>query len=209
MNSKKKDRGYRFIKRTFDISVSLFFLILLFPIMLIVGLITKCTSRGPIFYLDNRYGKNKRIIKVIKFRSMFQDCRPIEEILTPIEYKEYIKSFKLRDDPRTTKWGKIMRKTSLDELPQLINILKGDMSFVGPRPIVTKEYEMLWGNRELIFDVRPGLTGYWAVNGRSSILDYQHRVDLECYYVLNKSLGLDTKILFKTFFVAIGGKGAV
>lgn len=209
MNSNNKKKGYRFIKRAFDICLSFLLLIILLPLMIILGIITVCTSRGPVFFLDERYGKNKRIIKVIKFRSMFKDCRPIEEILTPKEYKEYIKSFKLRDDPRTTKWGKIMRKTSLDELPQLLNILKGDMSFVGPRPIVTKEYEMLWNNREVIFDVRPGLTGYWAVNGRSSITDYSKRVDLECYYVINRSLKLDTQILFKTFFVAIGGKGAV
>jgi len=209
MASNKRIKLYRLVKRLFDIFFSFLALVILSPLMLILAIITKCTSKGPIFYLDKRYGKHRKIFGVIKFRSMYADCRPIEEILTPEEYKEYVKSFKLKDDPRTTPWGKFLRKTSLDELPQLVNILKGEMSFVGPRPIVTKEYEMLWGNRELIFNVKPGLTGYWAVKGRSDIKNYQERVDLECYYVLNRSIKLDLYILFRTVIVAITGKGAL
>ena len=196
------------IKRFFDIFCSFLAIIVLSPILLILIILVPLTSKGSPFYLDERYGKNKKTIRVIKFRSMKSDARPVIEILTQEQYKEYIKTFKLKDDPRTTKFGKFLRKTSLDELPQLFNILKGDISFVGPRPIAKKEYEYLWDNDETIFKVRPGLTGYWAVNGRSN-LDYKERIKLEDYYVEHRSLWLDFKILVKTFFVAISGKGAL
>lgn len=199
---------YCFIKRCFDIFCSFVAIIVLSPLLLILTILVPLTSKGSPFYLDKRLGKNKKIIKVIKFRSMKSDARPVIEILTKEQYKEYVKTFKLEHDPRTTKFGRFLRKTSLDELPQLFNILKGDLSFVGPRPIVEKEYEYLWDNDELIFKVRPGLTGYWAVNGRSNT-DYKERIKLEDYYVLNRSLWLDFKILVKTFFVAISGKGAL
>ena len=200
---------YRIVKRTFDITLSLFCLIVLSPLFIILSILIKLTTRGPIFFIDKRYGKHRKIIGVIKFRTMYSDCRPIEEILTKQEYKEYTKSFKLENDPRTTKLGKLLRKTSLDELPQLLNILVGQMSFIGPRPIVTKEYEILWEEREEIFNVKPGLTGYWAVSGRSSIKDYHQRVDLECYYATHRNLKLDIKIFFKTFIVVITRKGAL
>lgn len=199
---------YCFIKRCFDILCSFVAIVVLLPLLLILMVLVPLTSKGAPFYLDKRLGKNKKIIKVIKFRSMKSDARPVIEILTKEQYKEYVKTFKLEHDPRTTKFGRFLRKTSLDELPQLFNILKGDLSFVGPRPIVEKEYEYLWDNDELIFKVRPGLTGYWAVNGRSNT-DYKERIKLEDYYVLNRSLWLDFKILVKTFFVAISGKGAL
>lgn len=199
---------YCFIKRCFDIFCSFLAIIVLLPLLLILTILVPITSKGSPFYLDKRFGKNKKIINVIKFRSMKSDARPVIEILTEEQYKEYVKSFKLENDPRTTKFGRFLRKTSLDELPQLFNILKGDLSFVGPRPIVEKEYEYLWCNDELIFKVKPGLTGYWAVNGRSNA-DYKDRIKLEDYYVLHRSLWLDFKILVKTFFVAISGKGAL
>ncbi|MCQ2795939.1 MAG: sugar transferase [Bacilli bacterium] len=199
---------YCFIKRCFDIFCSFIAIIVLLPLLLILMVLVPLTSEGSPFYLDKRLGKNKKIIKVIKFRSMKNDARPVIEILSKEQYKEYIKTFKLENDPRTTKFGRFLRKTSLDELPQLFNILKGDLSFVGPRPIVEKEYEYLWNNDELIFKVRPGLTGYWAVNGRSNT-SYEDRVKQEDYYVLNRSLWLDFKILVKTVFVAISGKGAL
>ncbi len=209
MNQENKDkRLYYFIKRCFDIFCSFLAIIVLSPILIILTILVPLTSKGSPFYLDKRLGKNKKTINIIKFRSMKSDARPVIEILTQEQYKEYIKTFKLENDPRTTKFGKFLRKTSLDELPQLFNILKGDLSFVGPRPIVEKEYEYLWDNDELIFKVRPGLTGYWAVNGRSNT-HYKDRVKLEDYYVLNRSLWLDFKILVKTFFVAISGKGAL
>ena len=199
---------YCFIKRLFDIFCSFLAIIVLSPLLLILTILVPITSKGSPFYLDKRLGKNKKVINVIKFRSMKSDARPVIEILTQEQYKEYVKSFKLENDPRTTKFGRFLRKTSLDELPQLFNILKGDLSFVGPRPIVEKEYEYLWGNDELIFKVKPGLTGYWAVNGRSNA-DYKDRIKLEDYYVIHRSLWLDFKILIKTFFVAISGKGAL
>lgn len=199
---------YCFVKRCFDVVCSFIAIVVLLPLLLILMVLVPLTSKGSPFYLDKRLGKNKKIIKVIKFRSMKSDARPVIEILSKEQYKEYIKTFKLENDPRTTKFGRFLRKASLDELPQLFNILKGDLSFVGPRPIVEKEYEYLWDNDELIFKVRPGLTGYWAVNGRSNT-HYKDRIRQEDYYVLHRSLWLDFKILVKTVFVAISGKGAL
>ncbi len=204
----RKKSIYQFVKRCFDILCSFIAIIVLSPLLIILTILVPLTSKGSPFYLDRRLGKNKKIIKVIKYRSMKSDARPVIEILTKEQYQEYIKTFKLENDPRTTKFGKFLRKTSLDELPQLFNILKGDLSFVGPRPIVEKEYEYLWNNDELIFKVRPGLTGYWAVNGRSNT-QYHERIQLEDEYVLKRSLWLDFKILVKTVFVAISGKGAL
>ncbi|MCQ2791938.1 MAG: sugar transferase [Bacilli bacterium] len=199
---------YCFIKRCFDILCSFLAIIVLSPLLIILTILVPLTSKGSPFYLDKRLGKNKKIIRIIKFRSMKNDTREVAEILSEEEYKEYVKTFKLENDPRTTKFGRFLRKTSLDELPQLFNILKGDLSFVGPRPIVEKEYEHLWDNNEEIFKVKPGLTGYWAVNGRSNT-SYEERIKLEQYYVIHRSLWLDFKILVKTFFVAISGKGAL
>lgn len=199
---------YLFIKRAFDIFVSFVCLIILSPFMLIVGVLVAITSNGGPFYLDYRFGKNKKIIKIIKFRSMKKDSRPVSEILSPDEYKEYIKTYKLEHDPRVTKFGKFIRKTSIDELPQLFNILKGDISFVGPRPIAIKEYDDLWKNNDFIFKIKPGLTGYWAVNGRSDTT-YIERIELERYYVMNRSIVLDIKIMFKTVIVVFSKKGAI
>lgn len=202
-----KRTSYRFMKRFLDIFFSFLFIIILSPLLILLTLLVPLTSKGSPFYLDRRLGKNKKIIKIIKFRSMKSDRRPINEILSKEDYEQYIKTFKLDHDPRITKFGKIIRKTSLDELPQLFNILKGDISFVGPRPIAEKEYEYLWHNDDLIFTIRPGLTGYWAASGRQHN-PYDKRIELEKYYVEHQSFRLDFKIIFKTFFITISGKNA-
>lgn len=204
----KNKKIYHFVKRVFDIVASFSALVVLSPVLLIIGLLVAITSKGGVFYFDQRLGKNKKDIKIIKFRSMKKDSRPISEILSPEEYKEFKKTYKLENDPRITKFGKFIRKTSLDELPQLINILKGDISFVGPRPIVKEEYKNLWKDNDFIFQIRPGLTGYWAVNGRSNTT-YVERIELERYYVINQSVSLDIKIIFKTVFVVLNKNGAV
>jgi len=194
----KKKLGYRFIKRSFDICASFLALIILSPLMIIIGILVSCTSKGGPFYLDKRYGKDKKIINVIKFRSMKKDNRSLEEVLGKELYIEYCKNFKLNGDPRVTKLGKILRKTSLDELPQLFNIFIGNMSIVGPRPIATKEFEYLWKDKDIIFSMRPGLTGMWAVNGRSALKSYDTRVNLEVSYIKKASILLDIKIIFMT-----------
>ena len=127
-----------------------------------------------------RYGRGGKIIKVWKFRSMVNDPRPLEEIFTPEQLQEYKTEFKVTNDPRVTKLGKFLRKTSLDELPQLFNILIGNMSIVGWRPIIKDEVELYGDNKELLFKVKPGLTGYWASHGRS-VIEYDKRIKMELY----------------------------
>lgn len=200
-------KGYEFIKRCFDIISSFLAIIVLSPLLIIIGLIIVLTSKGGPIYFDYRLGKNRKTIRVAKFRSMRKDDRPIEEILTPEEYKEYLKEYKLDNDPRITKVGQFLRKTSLDELPQLFNILLGQMSVIGPRPIKQKEYDLLWQGHEEIFYIRPGLTGYWGANGRSNI-SYDERVKMEIYYVYHRSLKLDIKIFFKTIGAVLKIRGA-
>lgn len=192
---------YKIIKRTFDLFCSILMLIILMPVLLIIGLLVKVTSKGPIFYLHERVGKEGKLFNVLKFRTMNIDDRPLEEIFTPEQLQEYKEHYKVKDDPRVTKFGKILRKISLDELPQLINIIRGQMSFVGPRPVMEEEIERLNDEEKVKYlSVTPGLTGYWAVNGRSATT-YEKRLELELFYVEHQSLWLDFKILFKTVFV--------
>ncbi|MGM9969524.1 MAG: sugar transferase [Anaeroplasma sp.] len=192
---------YKIIKRIIDITSSILILLIISPFFLLIMLLVKITSKGPIFYFHERVGLDGKPFKVIKFRTMYKDERPIEEILSSEQLKEYQQNYKIKNDPRVTKFGKILRKTSLDEIPQLLNIICGQMSLVGPRPIMKIETELMNSDdRKLYLSVLPGLTGNWAVNGRSSI-SYKERLQLELYYVEHKSLWLDLKIFFKTFFV--------
>lgn len=199
---------YSFIKRAFDIICSLVALIILSPVFLILAILVKTTSDGPVFFAHKRIGKNGKEIKIYKFRSMVQNAEELIKQFTPEQKAEYEKNFKLENDPRITKVGKFMRKTSLDELPQLLNILKGDISVVGPRPIMEVETEIYGNYRDMLLSVKPGLTGFWAANGRSDTT-YTRRRAMEIYYVKNRSLWLDTKIIFKTFVSVFKGEGAV
>jgi lipopolysaccharide/colanic/teichoic acid biosynthesis glycosyltransferase len=194
-------------KRFFDIVISAFVLFSSFPMLILIGIIIKITSNGPAIYTHRRIGRKGKIINVLKFRTMNNDNRPLEEILTDEQLDEYKKNYKIKDDPRVTKFGKFLRRTSLDELPQLINIIKGDMSIVGPRPIVLNELKLYGENKELLLSVRPGLTGYWASHGRSDTT-YDERIKMELYYVKNVSFWLDIKIIFLTAINVITGKGA-
>ena len=203
----KKKYIYSFIKRTFDILLSLIALILLSWLFLIIAILVKCTSKGPIFYGHERIGKNGKIIKVWKFRSMVVDNRPIEEIFTPEQMEEWKRDYKVEDDPRITKLGKFLRKTSLDELPQLINILFGNMSIVGWRPILQEELDKYGDNKELLIKVKPGLTGFWASHGRSNTT-YEERIKMELYYVIKRSIIMDIRIIFHTFIGVLCHKGA-
>lgn len=209
----KKKIIYKIIKRMIDIIGALIGTVLLIPVTIIIYFARKFSKeeKGPLFYEQLRYGKNGKIFRLYKYRSM---CIGADEKLK--EYfanneearKEFKKTHKLQNDPRITKIGNFLRKTSLDELPQMINILKGDMSFVGPRPVVEKEVEEYGEKKEKFLSVKPGLTGYWQVNGRSNTT-YEERMEMELYYVDNCSLWLDIKIFFKTFITVFKKEGAV
>lgn len=206
----KKKYFYRFIKRTFDIFCSLIGVILLIPITILVKLIYILTGDfKSIFYTQDRIGKNGKIIHLYKYRSMVPNAdEKLKELLKDPKYKkEWNKYRKLNNDPRITKIGKILRKTSLDEFPQFINILIGDMSLIGPRPLVEGELDEHNGNHELYESVRPGLTGWWACNGRSAN-DYESRLELEYYYIKNCSIWLDIKCIFKTVGAVFTFNGA-
>lgn len=199
------------IKRSFDLIFGIMLLPVLLPVFLIISILIKLDSKGPIFYAHTRIGKGGKPIKVLKFRSMYVDAdKRLKEILEsdPEAKKEWETYFKLKNDPRVTRVGKFLRKTSLDELPQVINVLVGDMSFVGPRPVVKEELDKYYKEfAEFYYMVKPGITGLWQVSGRSNT-DYNFRVKLDTWYVLNWSLWLDIIILFKTIKVVLKREGA-
>lgn len=206
-----RELGYRFIKRTFDIVCGLIGVICLIPLTILVKIISVCSGdHKSIFYTQKRIGKNGREFKLYKLRSMVPNADEILEQTLKIDKvraEEWKKYQKFEHDPRITKIGNILRKTSLDEVPQFINILKGDMSMIGPRPLVPGELDLHDGNHEIYESVRPGITGWWACNGRSATT-YAERLELEYYYVKNKSLWLDIKCAFKTISAVLTKKGA-
>ena len=198
------------MKRLLDIIIIMLAMPLVLPVMIILGLLTKLTSKGPIFYGHKRVGKNGKEIKCWKFRSMCINSQEIlEKILAtdPVRRAEWEKDRKFVDDPRVTKFGKFLRKTSLDELPQLFNILFGQMSLVGPRPVTEPELVKYGDYKDYVLSVIPGLTGMWQVSGRSDT-GYEERISFDTYYIQNWSIWLDIWILIKTVWVVIKGKGA-
>jgi lipopolysaccharide/colanic/teichoic acid biosynthesis glycosyltransferase len=177
--------------------------------MLVIAGVIRLDSPGRAVFIQRRIGKDGRPFMVYKFRTMVQDA---EELLhsSPEMQKQYRKSFKLgEDDSRLTRFGRILRRTSMDELPQLINVLRGEMSLVGPRPREEEEVqEHFVGLESKLLSVKPGITGYWQVRGRNGI-DYPKRVDVELYYIDNRSLRLDLAILGWTVTAVLTGRGAV
>lgn len=198
---------YDFVKRFADILCSAIAIILLSPFFIIISIAIKATSKGPVIFVHKRVGKNGKEIGIYKFRSMVMNAEELIEKFTPEQKEEFQKNFKLANDPRITKIGKFLRKTSLDELPQLFNILKGDISIVGPRPIIEVETEIYGKYRDMLLSVKPGLTGFWAANGRSDT-SYKRRRAMEIYYVKNRSLIFDIKIILKTVISVFKGEGA-
>ena len=196
--------------RVLDISCILFALPFILVAFLIITILIMLDSEGPVFYRQTRIGRYGRRFYVYKFRTMVQNA---DELLqkylaeSPELKAEWLATHKLKNDPRITRVGAILRKTSLDELPQLWNILIGEMSLIGPRPIVDAEVDKYGECFELYIQVRPGLTGLWQVSGRSDT-SYERRVELDKYYVLNRSLKLDLQILWKTVFVVLKKDGA-
>lgn len=204
--NKQNLRVYEIFKRIIDIIGAGLGLILLSPIIAIVACAVKVTSKGPIFFSQKRVGKNGELFEMYKFRSMVVNAEELKENLED-QNEMSGPMFKIKDDPRITKVGKFIRKTSIDELPQLWNVLKGDMSLVGPRPSLPKEVEQLdnWMFKRL--SVRPGLTCYWQVSGRNNI-DFEDWMKLDCKYVEERNLWIDIKLIFKTVFVLFGDKNA-
>ncbi|BAZ90592.1 undecaprenyl-phosphate galactose phosphotransferase [Raphidiopsis curvata NIES-932] len=207
-----KPRGFNFeglngelTKRLFDITFSLLVLILFFPVYIVLALLIALSSEGPIFYLQERVGKNYRVFNCIKFRTMVTNA---DEILAqmmetcPEMRDEFNSTFKLKDDPRITKVGHFLRITSLDEFPQFWNVLKGDMSIVGPRPLVVKELQKYGSHIDQVLTIRPGITGLWQVSGRNDI-PYPKRVQIDLHYVRSRSFLLDLWIILKTINIVI------
>lgn len=199
-------------KRIIDIISGIIGVLLLIPLTMLVATINFINhERGPIFYNQWRIGRNGKLFKIYKFRTMTIGADEVlEKILEENKElkKEWENNRKLKNDPRITKTGKILRNASLDEFPQFINVLKGEMSLVGPRAVVEDEIEKFQIRKNEILSVKPGITGYWAVNGRSST-SYKERVEMECYYVRNMSMKLDFKIICKTIVSVIKKNGAI
>lgn len=203
-------RSNLIIKRLIDILFVILVSPIFIPLMLILTLIVKVSSKGPVFYGHKRVGKNGKEFKCWKFRSMVVNADQMLDKLfeTNPELKaEWAKDCKLENDPRVTKIGKFLRKTSLDELPQILNILTGEMSLVGPRPVTEPELAKYGKYRDYVLSVSPGLTGMWQVSGRSDT-GYEERIMYDSYYIQNWSISLDIWILIKTIWVVIKGKGA-
>ena len=201
-----KVKFYLFSKRVTDIFLSAIGLILLSPILLIVAIAIRIDSKGPIIFKQDRVGKDGKIFSMYKFRSMIVNA---EELKAKLETKNEMSGtmFKMKNDPRITKVGRFIRKTSIDELPQLINVIKGDMSLVGPRPSLPKEVEQFspWMLERL--KVKPGITCYWQVMGRNNIA-FEEWMKLDVKYVHEMNYWLDIKLIFKTFFVLFGDESA-
>ncbi len=210
-SSRLYSRFDRTIKRSMDLSLSLILVLLLSPIFILIALAVKLSSPGPIIFRQRRIGYRGRPFYVYKFRTMYVDAEErLKELLErdPEAREEWNRHFKLKNDPRITPIGRFLRKYSLDELPQLFNVLKGEMSLVGPRPVKKEELEKYYGEyAQFYMMVLPGITGLWQVSGRSN-LTYEDRVKLDTWYVLNWSLWLDITILVKTPIVVLKKEGA-
>lgn len=202
----KKDYFYLIMKRGMDVLASVIGLTLLSPVLIVVSILIKLESKGPIIFSQKRVGLNGKNFNMYKLRSMVVNA---EELKEKLQHQNEMSGpmFKMKDDPRITIIGKFIRKTSIDELPQLLNVLKGDMSLVGPRPSLpdeVKEFET-WMLERL--EVKPGLTCYWQVMGRNEI-DFEDWMKLDVRYVREKNIWVDINLIFKTFFVLFGDKNA-
>ena len=216
MNSNRKKiiqkRFYIKIKSIFDVLFSLISLIICFPFFILIALLIKLSSRGPIFFIQERIGLNNKVFKCIKFRTMHPEAEDmLENLIQNNEelMKEFEENHKFKKDPRITKIGKFLRETSLDEIPQFLNVLKMEMSIVGPRPIVSDELDKYGSSISKVLSIKPGITGLWQVSGRNN-LTYKKRVFLDLLYVNNINFLTDLRIIIRTFGVILfpGDRGA-
>lgn len=195
------------LKRAIDIIGSLAGLILLSPLFVVVAILIKLEDpKGSVLFYQTRIGKNEKPFRMYKFRSMVSNAEEkLKDLLAQNEIEGAM--FKMKNDPRITKIGKVIRKTSIDELPQLINVLRGEMSLVGPRPPLVREVKEYSDYDKLRLTVKPGCTGLWQVSGRNE-LSFKEMVELDLKYIQDRSVGFDLKIIFKTFKVLLGAKDA-
>ena len=211
MSKGHKKPIYPRVKRVLDVAISVTALLIIWPILLIIALLVK-RDGGPAFFAQSRVGRNGHLFKLYKFRSMKVGADKLEDILSPEELAAYRKEYKLLNDPRVTKLGNFLRKSSLDELPQLWNIIRGEMRLVGPRPLLPSELTSNYTpeERQLLMSVQPGLTGYWQAMSRneSSYLTGERQMQ-ELYYIGRVSFMMDVKIILKTVERILTGKGAV
>lgn len=197
---------YEVIKRLIDVVCSFLGVLVLSPLFIIIAIIIKTTSKGPVFFSQKRVGKDGKEFDMYKFRSMVVNAEELKEKLAA-QNEMSGPMFKMKEDPRVTKVGKFIRKTSIDELPQLWNVLKGDMSLVGPRPSLPKEVAQFEGWMYKRLEVKPGLTCYWQVSGRNNI-DFEDWMKLDIKYVEERNFWIDIMLIFKTVFVLFGDKNA-
>ena len=201
---------YKFVKRAFDFIAALAAIVAISPLLLIISAIVYLGGPGPVIYGQVRIGKNGKAFKMWKFRSMYKNADKMLDQLTDEQRQQYITEFKIDNDPRITPVGNFLRKTSLDELPQLFNVLCNDMSLVGPRPLIESEIQTYYADMfDTLLSVKPGVTGYWQAYARNNAT-YQsgQRQQMEMYYVNNASIMLDIKILFRTFASVLRRDGA-
>lgn len=204
---REQSGSYLFFKRFFDLICAAIALVLLCIPMLVIAICIRMTSPGKAIFLQKRVGKDGKPFIIYKFRSMVDGANDLKKHLRPDQYAEFVKERKLSCDPRITPFGDFLRRSSLDEIPQLLNILKGDMSFVGPRPVVEDELENYKGYKYAYLCVKPGLTGMWQANGRSATT-YEQRVQLDVQYYENHSFWGDIFLILQTFVVVFSKKGA-
>lgn len=205
---KGKKTAYCFFKRCLDLLLSLFAMPAYLIIYALVAAAVKFTDGGPVLYKSVRIGKDGKPFYMYKFRTMRMSADKLEDFLSYEELEKYKKEYKLENDPRVTGIGKILRKTSADELPQILNVIKNDMSLIGPRPVLYEETLLYGKDRETLLSVKPGLTGYWQAYARNDVgYTDGRRQAMELYYIENRSLKFDTRIFFATIRRVLSGKG--
>ena len=197
-------------KRALDVFGATLGLLVVFPLALLIALVIKLNSRGPVLFMQTRMGRHGRCFKMVKFRTMYLDAEArLDELLqaNPALQAEYETYHKLQNDPRVTWIGRLLRKFSLDELPQLWNVLKGEMSLVGPRPYLPRERHKMNGSERIILNVTPGLTGFWQVYARNGVC-FQERIKMDIHYIRVRSMTMDCHLIIRTVGVVLNGKDA-
>ncbi|MAE66694.1 MAG: UDP-phosphate galactose phosphotransferase [Phycisphaeraceae bacterium] len=200
-------RLYDGAKRVVDLTASAIGILMCLPLLLLIAIAIKLSSRGPVFFRQRRPGRGGRQFRILKFRTMYLDAHRRFKKLSPEQQREFNEYGKISTDPRVTPVGRWLRRFSVDELPQLINVLRGEMSLVGPRPYLNMQLKQMGAHRRTIFEVAPGLTGIWQVSGRNEISSEQ-RLEMDVEYVLSRSIRNDLAILARTPLAMISGTGA-